>query len=140
MPYVSGKGLLRHWTNTRPGLVGKGAPLAMGAFPTTPRPNTAQRGAYAILSQIGGDNNWVAEGNIFRARVSARIEAMTDLGAETGAIAYANALLQIPAERPVIMGWRLVALGDVAGPIYTGTGSDLESYLVDADIYIGNTA
>lgn len=129
------KATLIGWLNTRPELVGQGQPLAMGAVNKPLR--SAAKGAYAYLYQLGGDNNFSAEGGICRARISARIESLTEKGAEDGALAYANALLRIPLDRPVVRGWRLLAVDAINGPGYTGTGSDLESFIVDADIYVG---
>ncbi|MEU9888010.1 hypothetical protein [Sphaerisporangium sp. NPDC051011] len=124
---------VRAWINSLDSLVGKGLPLALGAFRAADPPRSPGQGAYALLSQVGGSLELVAEEGIGRARISATIYAGTDEAAEAAAVAYLNTLEALTGD-PAPMGdiARCLVADDITGPVAL---PDL-GYLIDADFYL----
>lgn len=133
--FTDAEGVLKTWLVSRDSLVGPGNPLPAGVHLVRLRsPYTA---AWALLSSVGGDDDWLPDSASHRARLSASVYGPTRLAANTAAVAYANTLRRIPSERPFVdgTGRQLVAVAAITGPLYIPDGDD-ERYLVDADIYL----
>lgn len=131
--FVDAEGVVKDWLVSLSGLVGVGNPLPAGVHLI--RLRSPYTSAWALLSIVGGDDDWVPDGASHRARISASIFGPTRLATATGAVAYANALRTIPVTRPVVDSVRLTAVAAITGPLYIPDGDD-ERYLVDADIYL----
>lgn len=133
--FVDAEGILKLWLVGLESLTGAGNPLPDGVHLVRLRaPYTA---AWALLSVVGGDDDWIPDAPSHRARISASVYGPTRLAANTAAVAYANTLRQIPRTRPMIdgTGRQLVNVASISGPLYIPDGED-ERYLVDADVYI----
>lgn len=133
--FADAEGVLKTWLISGDSLVGAGNPIPAGIHLVRLRsPYTA---AWAQLSIVGGDDDWLPDSASHRARVSASIYGPTRLATNIAAVAYANMLRRIPSERPFVdgTGRQLVAVAAITGPLYIPDGDD-ERYLVDADIYL----
>jgi hypothetical protein len=130
------EGAHRAWVNSlTTTLVGRGHPLALGAH--LRRLRSPASGTYALISSVGGGDEWTAESTTGWARISASIYSATSKqNAAYAAAAYANVLRLIPILRPVLtaQGVQLVAVDSITGPLYSPDG-DEERYLVDAEIH-----
>jgi len=131
--FVDAEGIVKDWLTSLSDLVGVGNPIPQGIHLI--RLRSPYTSAWAQLSVVGGDDDWIPDGGAHRARVSASIYGATRLGANTAAVAYANALRRIPITRPVVDGVRLATVAAMTGPLYIPDGDD-ERYLVDADVYL----
>lgn len=132
--FCDAEGVLKLWLAADDALVGTGNPIPAGVHLTRLRAPYTQ--AWALLSLIAGDDQWFA-GPTHRARISASVYGPTRLAANAAAVAYANTLRRIGAERPVVEGTgrQLVASAAITGPLYIPDGED-ERYLVDADVFL----
>lgn len=143
---VDAVGALRAWINSRTGtLVGDGKPLALGAWigeppRSTSGPRAPYRGAYAVLSRVGGGPNALDAPPWDYPRISARIGGVTHLQASTAATAYANELLTLDGQ-PRTVTWTgaddiqrsviLLSCDQIVGPLEI-PGTAEPTYLVDA--------
>lgn len=141
-------GALRAWVNSRTAtLVGDGKPLALGAWLANPprstnTPRAPYRGAYAVLSRVGGGPDALDTAPWDRPRVSARIGGVTYGQASAAATAYANALLTLDGT-PIPVTWTgednieravtLLACDQIVGPLEI-PGTTEPQFLVDAVI------
>ncbi len=133
LAFTDAEGLLRTWLASLSDLVGAGQPLEAGAHLTRLRSPYTQ--CWALLSAVGGDDQWFADAGSHRARISASVYGPTRRAAANAAVAYANALRRIPAAKPSVAGVRLDSVDNIAGPIYIPDGED-HRYLLDADLYL----
>lgn len=127
------EGLVKTWINVSSGLVGAGLPLAKGAH--LRRLRGPYKGAYVLLSVIGGASTLVPEKPVHRARISGQVYGISKEGAAVAAAAYGTALDNLRGV-PVAMSPALCLFAsDVTGPLYA-PDVDEERYLVDADFYL----
>lgn len=138
MTAVDAEACVRAWVNGPAGLTGAGRPLPLGAHLT--RLRSPARGAYVLLSRVGGTSALTAERPVDQARVSASIYGRTKESAAAAAVAYANALEPLTLGVPAVMGAaKCVAVDDVAGPLAVDehdTGREQFRYLVDASFFL----
>lgn len=147
---VDAEGALAAWINSLTStLVGAGKPLELGAWVGdgprgTDRPRGPYKGAYAVLTVVGGPVE--APGGIpfSYPRVSASIYGVTKLQASTAAVAYTNTLRTL-AGQPVTVTWTppdnvqrtavLQSVEQITGPLLVRGGSEPQ-YLVDAIVAV----
>lgn len=130
--FVDAKGAVRAWVNSLTAtLVGAGKPLALGAHFV--RLRSPYSGAFLLLSQVGGDDVYLAEG-AQRARISGQVYATTQQTADLAAIAYANAVRQLGVGNVLMVGAVCLTAGNISGPVEADDG-DEPRRLVDADFY-----
>ncbi len=86
---------VREWVNSKPGLVGAGSPLGMGAFLRGQA--SPGDGAYAIVHRAGGSSDLVAEqdSNLALASIVFQVYSPTEDVAERAAAALATAIEQL---------------------------------------------
>jgi hypothetical protein len=131
--YVDATGILKDWINTQTALVGDGHPLPLGAHLRLLR--SPGRGAYAMLSKVGGDTGWTEEGVASRARISASIFGFTEEEATAASIAYANTVTQIRAVKPIVRNCKIEMVDGITGPLVVPSTQGVQ-YLVDVDLYL----
>jgi len=131
--YVDATGILKDWINTQTALVGPNNPLHLGAHLRLLR--SPGQGAYALLSKVGGDDNWTAEGITSRARISASIFGYTEEQATVASIAYINTVNQIKAVKPIVRNCKIQNVDGFTGPLVVPSTQGVQ-YLVDVDLYL----
>lgn len=137
LAYVDAKGAVRKWINTGLAgiLTGAGKPMPKGAFIGN-EIRSPDRGAWCVLTQVGGDDRITASASPSRARISASVRGVTAEDADKAAAAYANQLRAIAGARTVLPdGVVCHMVGDIAGPLDVG-GAPEPTRLVDADFYL----
>jgi hypothetical protein len=136
MGYVVASTAVRAWVNSLP-IVGRGQPLALGAYLEPPR--SPGQGAYALLSRVGRAGDLVAEETVDSPRISATILAGTLEAAETAAVAYANAVDSLRGVRAQMGDTSCLVADNIAGPLYVDLHRSTQEqyqFLVDADFYL----
>lgn len=144
---VDAAAALRAHVNSLTGsLVGEGHPLERGAWlgegPRAPsRPRSPYRGAYAILSQVGGTLQISSDAPYQLPRVSASIYGVTALQAALAARAYTDALFAL-STGPVTVTWTAAdqtaqtavirSVDSITGPLQVADSGPEARYLVDA--------
>ncbi|HKN57162.1 MAG TPA: hypothetical protein VJX66_32050 [Amycolatopsis sp.] len=112
-------------------LVGAGNPIVLGFWlgdgpRETSRPRGPYKGAFGVLSRIGGAPNPLDEAPWDYPRVSASLYGVTTLQADTAALAYVNTLLSLDGT-PVRVTWTpddavarvatLLSVESISGPL-----------------------
>jgi len=139
--WVDAEACLVEWANSRTGdLVGSGNPLPAGFRYTQPdsRRQGQHRGAYGLVSIIGGEGSFLAEGGMMRARLSVAFVGDKRETVARAAFMYCNLLEQFtPAGGVLVLdGTVRIAFADnISGPLFT-TYEDQTQYLVDCDLYL----
>jgi hypothetical protein len=136
MPYVVATPAVRAWVNALP-IVGRGNPLALGAYLEPPRSPGA--GAYALLSRVGRAGDLVAEETVDSPRISATILAGTYEAAEIAATAYATAVDSLRGIRAAMGDATCLVADNITGPLYVDLRRSTQEqyqFLVDADFYL----
>jgi hypothetical protein len=131
--YLDVEGAIRAWVNAQTALVGAGKPLPLGVH--LRRLRSPDRGAYLLLSRIGGGPDPAADANVDQARLSAAVYGVTKAAAALGAAAYGNLLAAQVGAPQAITGGRLLTVTDITGPLYLPDG-DEERYVLDAVFHI----
>lgn len=132
--FVDATGILKDWINAQTvSLVGPGNPLPLGAHLRLLR--SPGQGAYAMLSKVGGDDNWTTERVASRARISASIFAFTEEDATLASVAYANTIVRLTAYKPTVRNCRIENVDGIIGPLNVPSTQGVQ-YLVDADFYL----
>lgn len=126
-------------------LVGVGKPLALGMWlgdgpRGTDRPRAPQRGAYGVLSRVGGNPRATDAAPWDWPRLSASIYGVTRQQALTAAAAYANELLALDGA-PVRVEWTgpddvarvvtVLVVDSITGPLWVPDNKE-PRYTVDA--------
>jgi hypothetical protein len=133
--FVDSTGILKTWLNTQTTtLVGPGKPLPLGAHLKQLR--SPGRGAYVLLSRVGGDDNWTAESVASRVRISSSIFGWTEEATDSAANAYANTILQIKALKPVVSSVKLQNVDSMSGPLLMPDNGEGVHHLFDFDLYL----
>lgn len=136
---VDAEGAVRDWINTQTtALVGVGNPLQLGAF--LDRLRSPAKGAYALISRVGGSRSLTAERPFDLAMISASIYGTTKKDACDAAVAYVNALEALDGHRTP-MGETVVcqAVDNIFGPVAIDgslTGEEQFRYLVDCEFHL----
>lgn len=146
--FVDAEAVARSWLNSRTDdLVGPGNPVPLGFRFTRPdaRKGATHRGAVGILSILGGDNTFIPEGGMQRARLSCSFYGDTREQAGEAAWAYLNVLDQVGSTQPVVklipdsvdplaQRVRIAIVDGITGPLFVSFDNAMQ-YLVDVDLY-----
>jgi hypothetical protein len=136
LPVCDAESAVRSWINSRPDLYGPGHPIPKGAH--LRRLRSPLKGAYLLVTTIGGSATGSPEAGTYTARISATAYGLTKEGASQAAVAYARAVGEL-AGVPVVMGpARCLYATAMTGPIDLVELDDSEPrYAVDADFTFG---
>lgn len=135
---VDAEGAVHDWLNSlTTTLVGETRPVTLGFHYDLLR--SPGRGAYGLISRIGGNDGITPETPADMARISVSFFSTTKKTAAAAAVAYANTLRGLSAAPYVsaAYGVTLRLADNLTGPTWIpNLLKQLPQYLVDADIYL----
>jgi hypothetical protein len=134
-PYTDAEGTVRLWVNSRDDLVnGENAPVMKGAH--FARLRSPFKGAYVVLTRLGGVTALSPEVPVDRARIGAVVYGVSKQTASIGATAYANAVESLRGDPVTINGVKILFTANMIGPLDITMFDKEPRYSVDADFYI----